>query len=144
MRNELDGYTEATAGPSSHTCGCRLVDATISCRRIILVCFDCQTYWHTGMFEGNLKASRIALARAADNLYRLPAIERRKYVREAKAEGRRIAERAIIRGFRRGKELAEIAESVDLPRQAVYRVLWTSGYRLRDRQRSTAQAEAAA
>lgn len=35
MRNELEGYKEATAGPSSHKChNCKLVDATISRRCI--------------------------------------------------------------------------------------------------------------
>ena len=153
MKHELEGYKEATAGPSSHPCNCKPlpapvrtckpVDVTISRRRVILVCYQCNTYWYTGKFEGDLTASRIALIRAADELYGLPEADRRKRVHQAAVKGRQLEERAIIHLFRRGMKLEEIAKNVDLPQPTVYRVLWTSGYRLRDQRCGAAQSEAA-
>lgn len=47
--NELAGFFEAQAPPSAH--GCDLLPATLDSGEIVLLCFTCGLYWHTGKRE---------------------------------------------------------------------------------------------
>jgi hypothetical protein len=73
VSDELPGYTEATSGPSAHRCQWTLVDTVIGERQIILICYECKLYWHTGIVEGVRHETLSTIKLAAERRYRRAA-----------------------------------------------------------------------
>jgi len=71
MSNDLAayGYTEATLAPSLHHCSDNLVDAVIEPPDVILMCYTCRTYWHTGLRQTSAYKSLTTVINEADKRY---------------------------------------------------------------------------
>jgi hypothetical protein len=124
---ELEGYHEAIVGPSGHTCRGTLVDAIISRRRLVLICYDCLTYWHTGKIDGVGHVSMADLVKSSDQLYQIPQYKRYRLMHELRdAETER-----MYKAYRRGESLSEIAARYEVTRQSVFERFKRRGYKLR-------------
>jgi hypothetical protein len=73
MSDELPDYTEASTGPGQHVCRGNLVDTVIGDRQIVLVCYECRQYWHTGALENCHHPTFADLVQAAEHRYRQEA-----------------------------------------------------------------------
>jgi hypothetical protein len=51
FKNELEGFTESSRTPIEHSCDWQLVHMTLNSGEIVLLCFGCGEYWHTGVLE---------------------------------------------------------------------------------------------
>lgn len=132
---ELEGLTEGQSPPGEHECERELVSAVISRRRLILICYQCNTFWHTARLMKPTKSSshsEVALLRAANRLYSVNKNERHRMRRAARDE----ETEHMFRHYycRRGFSLAEIGDLYGMSRQGVYERFKHRGYDLRSRE----------
>jgi hypothetical protein len=123
----MEGLQEASAPPAEHTCEGRLVDATISWRRLVLICYTCGTFWHTAMLEDSQNPSAAAMIRAADELYQEPQYKRMPRLRQAREEE---TER-MVRLYERGRGCYRIGRKYGVSDTQIYDRLKRAGVQFR-------------